>query len=347
MERAKAFYPGKRVAITGGLGFIGSNLAHRLVDLGAEVLLIDSMVPDYGGNLFNIADIRDRVRVNFADVRDANAMNYLVQGHHVIFNLAGQVSHIDSMRDPYTDLEINCRSQLSLLEACRHNNPEVKVVFASTRQVYGRPDRTPVDESHVARPTDVNGINKLAGEWYHIVYNNVYGVRATVLRLTNTYGPRQLIRHNRQGFLAWFIRLVLDGQEIPIFGDGQQRRDFTYVDDAVDALLLAGCTEGTDAEIYNLGGESASLLEVAELLISLAGRGSYRLVPFPPEKRVIDIGSYEADYSKIRQALGWEPRVSLREGLARTLAYYERYREHYVGPGVGRGLGAWDRGEGA
>ncbi len=329
MERAHAFYPGKRVAITGGLGFIGSNLAHRLVDLGAEVLLIDSMVPDYGGNLFNVADIRDRAQVNFADVRDANAMNYLVQDRDVIFNLAGQVSHLDSMTDPYTDLEINCRSQLSIMEACRHHNSSVKVVFASTRQVYGRPDRTPVDESHVARPTDVNGINKLAGEWYHVVYNNVHGVRATVLRLTNTYGPRQLMKHNRQGFLPWFVRQVLDDEQIQLFGDGQQRRDFTYVDDAVDAFLLAGCTEGTDAEIYNLGGESASLLQVIEMLIGLAGRGSYRLVPFPPEKQAIDIGSFEADYGKIRRALGWEPHVPLREGLRRTIAYYEEHGAHY------------------
>jgi len=329
MQRAVEYYRGKRVAITGGLGFIGSNLARRLLDLRAEVLLIDSMVPDYGGNLFNVADVRHRLHVNFADVRDANAMNYLVQGQEVIFNLAGQVSHIDSMLDPYTDLEINCRSQLSLLEACRRYNPTVKVVFASTRQVYGRPDRTPVDETHLARPTDVNGINKLAGEWYHIVYNNTHGVRATVLRLTNTYGPRQLMKHNRQGFLPWFIRQVIDDEEIQLFGDGSQRRDFTYVDDVADALLLAGCTEGTDADIFNLGGESASLLEIVELLIELAGRGSYRLVEWPPEKKVIDIGSYEADYTKIRQALGWEPKVSLREGLARTIDYYDKHREYY------------------
>jgi UDP-glucose 4-epimerase len=333
MQRAYDYYPGRRVAVTGGLGFIGSNLARRLLELGSEVLLIDSMVPDYGGNLFNVADVRDRLQVNFADVRDANAMNYLVQGRDVIFNLAGQVSHIDSMLDPFTDLDINCRSQLSLLEACRRYNPLVKVIYASTRQVYGRPDRTPVDESHVARPTDVNGINKLAGEQYHVVYNNAHGVRATVLRLTNTYGPRQLVKHNRQGFLPWFIRQVLDDEEIQLFGDGQQRRDFTYVDDVADALLLAGCTEGTDAQIYNLGGESASLLEIVQLLTRLAGRGRYRLVPFPAEKRVIDIGSYEADFGKIRDALGWRPSVSLAEGLARTLAYYDKYREQYwTGP---------------
>lgn len=329
MERAHAYYLGKQVAITGGLGFIGSNLALRLVELGSAVLLIDSMVPDYGGNLANIAGFQDRVRLNFADVRDVNAMNYLVQGQDVIFNLAGQVSHIDSMRDPYTDLEINCRSQLSLLEACRHHNSRVKVVYASTRQVYGRPDRTPVDETHVARPTDVNGINKLAGESYHIVYNNAHGVRASVLRLTNTYGPRQLMKHNRQGFLPWFVRQVLDDEEIQLFGDGQQRRDLTYVDDAVDAFLLAGCTDGTDGEIYNVGGCSASLREIVELLIALAGKGRYRLVPFPPEKRAIDIGSYEADYRKLTAALGWRPRVSLADGLARMLAYYTEHRAHY------------------
>src|SRR5579875_796643 len=329
MERAYAYYPRKRVAVTGGLGFIGSNLARRLVELGSDVLLIDSMVPDYGGNLFNVADLRDRVQVNFADVRDVNAMNYLVQGHDVIFNLAGQVSHIDSMLDPYTDLEINCRSQLSLLEACRHHNPRAKVVFASTRQVYGRPDRTPVDESHVARPTDVNGINKLAGEWYHIVYNHAHHVRATVLRLTNTYGPRQLMKHNRQGFLPWFIRQVLDDEEIQIYGDGQQRRDFTYVDDVVDAFLLVGCTSHTDGEIYNLGGDSASLLEVVKLLIEIAGRGRYRLVPWPPEKRVIDIGSYEADYRKLTEAVGWRPRTSLADGLREMIRYYEQRRKDY------------------
>jgi UDP-glucose 4-epimerase len=340
VQQATEFYAGKRVAITGGVGFIGSNLARRLLELGSEVLLIDSMVPDYGGNLYNVADIRDRAQLNFADIRDVHAMNYLVQGQHVIFNLAGQVSHIDSMDDPYTDLEINCRSQLSLLEACRRNNAGVKVVYASTRQVYGRPDRTPVDETHVARPTDVNGINKLAGEWYHIVYNNAYGVRAAALRLTNTYGPRQLMKHNRQGFLPWFVRQVLDGQEIQLFGDGSQRRDFTYVDDVVDAFLLVGCADSSDGQIYNVGGQSASLLEVVQLLIELANQGTYRVVPFPPDKLAIDIGSYEADYTKLRRELGWEPRVPLREGLARTIAYYRAHRAHYwVAPESGRAGG--------
>ena len=241
--------------ITGGLGFIGSNLAHRLVALGADVLLVDSLIPEYGGNLFNITGIENAVTVNVADVRQASTMNYLVQGREIIFNLAGQVSHIDSLRDPHTDLDINCRSQLTLLEACRHHNPDAKVIFASTRQIYGKPDALPVNERHLVRPTDVNGINKAAGEAYHLVYNNVFGVRACALRLTNVYGPRQLLRHNRQGFIGWFVRLVLEDREIQIFGDGSQIRDFVYVDDAVEAFLAAGATDAVNGEAFNVGGE--------------------------------------------------------------------------------------------
>jgi UDP-glucose 4-epimerase len=323
-------YRDKRVMITGGLGFIGSNLAHRLVDFGADVLIVDSLIPDYGGNLFNVEGIKDRVRINIADVRDASGMNYLVREQDYIFNLAGQVSHIDSMRDPYTDLEINCRSQLSLLEACRRHNPSVKVVYASTRQIYGAPDYLPVDEKHLLHPTDVNGINKMAGEWYHILYSNVYGIRATSLRLTNTYGPRQLMKHSRQGFIGWFVRLAIDGDEISVFGDGKQLRDLNYVDDVVDAFLLAGATDMVNGQVYNLGGrEPVSLLQIVETLKELNPQASYKLVPFPPEKKRIDIGDYYGDYSRIRTALGWQPQVSLREGLSKTIEYYRQYKEHY------------------
>src|SRR6187431_1790675 len=248
------FYRGRRVLITGGLGFIGSNLARQLVDLGADVLIVDSMIDDYGGNLFNIDGIENRVRVNIADVRQGSTMGVLVRGREIIFNLAGQVSHIDSMRDPFTDLDINCRSQLSILEACRKFNPGVKIVFAGTRQVYGKPDSLPVTEDHLVRPIDVNGINKAAGEYYHLLYNNVFGVRACSLRLTNVYGPRQLLKHNRQGFIAWFIRLAIEGGEIQIYGDGSQLRDFVYVDDAADAFLRAGASEACNGQVLNVGG---------------------------------------------------------------------------------------------
>lgn len=328
---APDFYRGRRVMITGGLGFIGSNLAHRLAGLGADVLLVDSLIPDYGGNLFNISGLESTVRVNVADVRQASTMNYLVRDREVIFNLAGQVSHIDSMRDPHTDLDINCRSQLTLLEACRHHNPAAKVVYASTRQIYGRPDTLPVTERQLVRPTDVNGINKAAGEYYHLVYNNVFGVRACALRLTNVYGPRQLLRHNRQGFIGWFIRLVLEDREIEVFGDGSQVRDFVYVDDAVEAFVAAGASDAVNGEAFNVGGdEHIAHRDLVALLVELAGQGRYRFVEWPPEKKVIDIGSFYADSTLFMARTGWAPTVRLRDGFARTLAYYRAHMAHYV-----------------
>jgi len=327
----REFYRGRAVMITGGLGFIGSNLARALVELGADVLLVDSLIPDYGGNLFNVDGIADRVRVNVADVRQQSTMNYLVRDRDIIFNLAGQVSHIDSMKDPYTDLEINCRSQLTVLEACRNHNPDVKVVFAGTRQVYGRPDSLPVTEAHLVRPTDVNGINKAAGEYYHLVYNNVFGVRACSLRLTNVYGPRQLIKHNRQGFVAWFIRLAIEDKTIQVYGDGSQIRDFVYVDDAADAFLRAGASEACNGEAFNVGGdEPISHRDLTSLLVDVAGSGRVEYVEWPPEKKAIDIGSFYADSSKFTRTIGWKPTVTLADGLRRTIDFYRRHLDQYL-----------------
>jgi UDP-glucose 4-epimerase len=317
-------FGGKRTLITGGLGFIGSNLAHRLVEHGAKVTLVDSLVPAYGGNPFNLRGIEEKVHINIADVRDEHSMAYLVQGQDYIFNLAGQVSHIDSMENPYIDLEINVRSQLSIMEACRKNNRKVKIIYTSTRQLYGKPLYLPVDEHHIAHPTDVNGINKLCGELYHILYNDVYGIRAISLRLTNTYGPRQLLKHSRQGFINWFIRLLVEGKEIQLFGDGSQMRDFNFVEDVVDALLLAAVSENANGEIFNLGGdEPISLKDLVELMIDVYGSGSYQLVPFPEEKKAIDIGSFYSDFTKIKTTLGWQPKIRLREGLKKTFDYYK------------------------
>ena len=327
----REYYRGRRVMVTGGLGFIGSNLAHHLVALGADVLLVDGMLPDYGGNLFNIADIKDCVHVNISDVRNDTVMGVLVRDREVMFNLAGQVSHIDSMNDPYTDLDINCRAQLSMLEACRRHNPGIRVVFAGTRQVYGKPDRLPVDEHHLVRPLDVNGVNKAAGEYYHLLYNNVFGVRACSLRLTNVYGPRQLIRHSRQGFIGWFIRLAIEDAEIQIFGDGSQMRDFVFVDDAADAFLRAGASAACDGEVFNVGGlEPISHRDLVALLLDVAGAGSMRYVPWPPDKLRIDIGSFYSDTSKFAGATGWRPTVPLREGISRTIEFYRANMPHYV-----------------
>jgi UDP-glucose 4-epimerase len=325
------FYAQRKVMVTGGLGFIGSNLVRQLADAGADVLIVDSLFPDYGGNPFNLQGLEDRVRIDIVDVRDAASMEALVRDREIIFNLAGQVSHIDSMRDPHTDLEINCRAQLSMLEACRKYNPGVRVVYAGTRQVYGRPDRLPVDETHLVRPADINGVNKAAGEYYHLLYNNVFGVRACSLRLTNVYGPRQLIRHNRQGFIGWFIRLAIEGKEIQVFGDGSQLRDFVFVDDAADAFMRAGASDRCDGEVFNVGGnEPVSHKDLVALLLEVAGTGSVRYVEWPEEKKRIDIGSFYTDSSKFRRAVGWEPRVDLRTGLERTIAFYRAHLREYV-----------------
>jgi UDP-glucose 4-epimerase len=327
----REFYRGRAVMITGGLGFIGSNLARALADLGARVLLVDSLIPDYGGNLFNIEGLAGRVQVNVADIRQQSTMNYLVRGLDVIFSLAGQVSHIDSMRDPYTDLEINCRSQLTVLEACRNHNPDVKVVFAGTRQVYGKPDSLPVTERHLVRPTDVNGINKAAGEYYHLVYNNVFGVRGCSLRLTNVYGPRQLISHSRQGFIGWFIRLAIEDRTIQIYGDGSQLRDFVYVDDAADAFLRAGASDACNGDVFNVGGdEPLSHRDLTGLLIKVAGSGRVEYVEWPPEKRAIDIGSFYADSTRFKTTTGWTPTVPIAEGLRRTVDFYRQHLDRYV-----------------
>ena len=320
----------KRTLITGGLGFIGSSLARRLVELGANVLLVDSLMPEYGGNLFNIAGIEDQVQLNISDVRDEHSMEYLLRGQDFCFNLAGQTSHMDSMRNPYADLEINCRAQLSILEACRKYNPDIKIVFASTRQVYGRPDYLPADERHPLRPVDVNGINKMAGEWYHILYNNVYGVRTCALRLTNTIGPRMRVKDARQTFLGTWIRLLIEGRPFEVW-DGDQLRDFTYVDDAVEAFLLAAGHDQSDGKVFNLGGDTVvSLKELATLLVQINGGGEFVVQAYPPEEKRIDIGDYYADFGRIRSDLGWMPSVPLPDALRRTLDFYRLHLPRYL-----------------
>ncbi len=324
-------YTGKNILITGGLGFIGSNLARYLVKFGSNVTLVDSLIPQYGGNLFNISDIRGEVELNICDVRDSNAMKHLVQGKDFLFNLAGQTSHVDSMTDPRTDLDINASAQLSILECCRQFNPDIKIVFASTRQLYGKPDYLPVDELHPTRPVDVNGINKLAGEWYHLLYSKVYGVRSCALRLTNTYGPGMRVKDARQTFLGIWVHNLLKGLPIKVFGDGEQLRDFNYVDDCVDALLLAGVNEISNGKVYNLGSnEVLGLKKLALKMMTLGYDGSYEIVPFPKDRESIDIGDYYSDYSLISDELNWLPKINMLSGLTRTMNFYKDNLQEYI-----------------
>jgi len=321
-------FDGKKVLITGGVGFIGSNLAIRLVREGADVTLLDSMLEEYGANLFNIKDIQDEVRLNFSDMRDEHSLKYLVRGKDYIFNLAGQVSHQDSMREPFMDLEVNTRAQLTLLESCRHYAPDAVVVFSGTRQIYGHPQYLPVDEAHPLSPPDVNGINKLAAEQYHQLYTKVYGVRTVSLRLTNTYGPRQLIKNARQGFIGW--NRAVTGETIQLFGTGEQVRDFTYVDDVVEAMRFVALNEAAYGDVFNLAGEKASLKDVAEMLIQFSGKGNVAIVPFPEERKKIDIGDFYGTSRKLEERVGWTPKVGLKEGLNRMVAYYMQYKDEYL-----------------
>ncbi len=320
----------KRVLITGGCGFIGSMLARRLLHHGARVTLVDSLIPLYGGNMANIADIRDKVWLNISDVRDPHAMSRLIRDQDYLFNLAGQTSHVDSMTDPFTDLEINATAQLSILEAVRKFNPSIRIVFASTRQLYGKPQYLPVDEKHPIVPVDINGIHKLAGEGYHMLYHKVYGIASTCLRLTNTYGPGMRVKDARQTFLGIWVKLLLNGQSIKVFGDGEQLRDFNYVDDAVEALVSAAICKEAVGEVMNLGSsEVTGLRQLAQRLIAVHGGGTWELVPFPAERKAIDIGDYYGDWARAKELLGWAPRVGLDEGLRRTLAYYQVHGAAY------------------
>ena len=328
------YYTNRKVLVTGGLGFIGSNLAIALVRRGAVVSIIDSMLPRYGANPHNIAPVADRVLVSHADLRDSDAVDGLVRDQEIIFSLAGQLSHLDSMRDPFTDLEINCRSQISLLESCRRMNPDVKLVFASTRQIYGRPQYLPVDEDHLLSPVDANGINKLAAERYYKLYNDVYGIRAVSLRLTNTYGPRMDLRSNTKGFIGVFVRKALQGETIEIFGDGKQRRDFNYVDDVVEAFLLAGEHRSVDGKNLNLGDLDTGsmvhdLLTFVQMLSELTGV-EYVCRPFPPDQKAIDIGDYYGTSRRFHEATQWSPTTGLHRGLAMTIQFFRENHDHYL-----------------
>lgn len=323
------FYNKKKVLITGGLGFIGSNLAIELVKRGARVAIIDALIANYGGNKFNIDSIAHNVRVDLVDIRDSKKMNELVRGQEIIFNLAGTLSHVDSMIDPLTDLEINCRAQLLLLESVRIYNPRVKIIFAGTRNQYGKAVQLPVTEDHPQEPTDINGINNIAAEKYHLMYTKVYGIPTVSLRMTNTFGPRHQMRHSRQGVLNWFIRQILDRETITLFGTGKQIRDVNYVDDVVDALLTVGSSPTGWGQAYNLGGTPVALVDFVKEVIDIVGNGKLQISGFPKDRKLIEVGDYIASWEKMKKTYGWVPKTSLQQGIEKTVEYYRRYRKYY------------------
>lgn len=326
-----SFWKNRRVLVAGGAGFIGSNLAIRLVNEGANVRVLDAMLPGLGANLFNLSEIKSRIQFIQMDLRDFELTKHHLAETEFVFNLAGNISHLDSMGDPCFDLSVNVESTVKLLEACRAVQPNAVVVFASTRQFYGPPQYLPVDERHPINPVDVNGINKYAAEAYYTLYSRVYAMKTVSLRLTNTYGPRQLISHSRQGFIGWFVNRMITRQPIQLYGGGTQERDFTYVDDVVDAMLCAATTPDCFGHVYNLSGQRTSLEALARTMIDICGRGELESVDFPPDKKRIDIGNYVGDASRFFSATHWKWKVSLNEGLKQMLSYYEKHHAHYLG----------------
>ncbi len=329
-DRRLEAFRGTKVLVTGGLGFIPSNVVHALVALASSVVVVDSLSPGQGGNRFNIKGIEDKVDVRIADIRDEAAMTDAVKGCDFVFNMAASVSHLDSLNDPFHDLDVNARGNLLMLEVIRKHAPRARVVYAGTRSEYGLIQSTPVREDHPLLPTEANSANKAVADMYHSAYHIAHGLYTVSMRLTNTYGPRMLVEHFRQGFINWFVRLAIEGGTFKLYGDGTQVRDLVYVDDTVRGLLLAPLVAGTAGQAFNIGsGAPVSLKQIAEMLVDITGKGRIEYVPFPEEAKRIEIGDYVADVQKITEVLDWHPVVPLREGLERSVRYFETYREHY------------------
>jgi UDP-glucose 4-epimerase len=323
-------FNGKSVLITGGMGFIGSNLAIRLAELGAKVTILDAMIPDYGGNEFNIAPVADDVRVNYCDIRDDTAVNYLVRGKDFIFHLAGQVCHLMSLSNPFPDIDMNIRGTAVIMEACRKYNPEAIVVYTGTRGQYGPSVSLPVNEEAPTNPKGIYEISNLTAEKIIRVYNDVHGVKSVLLRLSNIYGPRSQMKHSRFGVCNWFVRQAMDDAALQVFGDGSILRDFCYVDDTVDAILRVAVTEGAYGEIFNVGSDiPVSFLELVKTIIEVGKQGSWNYAEFTAERKAQEPGDFYSDVTKIARVAGWQPTTPLGEGLTKTFDYYRQYRHHY------------------
>ncbi len=323
-------FSGKSALITGGLGFIGSNLAIRLVKLGANVTLVDAMIPEYGGNPFNIEPIKHRVAINFGDIRDRHAMEWLVHDQDYVFHLAGQVSHVMSLTDPYPDIEYNIKGTVVVMEALRRFNSKAKLIFTGTRGQYGPAVKLPVSEDAPMNPKGIYEISNLTAEKIIQVYNDIHGIYSVLLRLTNIYGPRAQMKHPHYGVANWFVRLAIDNQVIPVFGNGGILRDFLYVDDCVDAILMAAVCEEAYGEVFNVGVDKpTNFKELAEMIVHITGTGRWEFAPFTTERKAQEPGDFYSNISKIKRVLGWEPSTDLQLGLAQTIAYYRQNKSQY------------------
>lgn len=323
-------FKNKKVIVTGGLGFVGSNLSIKLAELGADVLIVDNMLPREGGNLFNIEPVKDKVQINISDIRNADSMNHLVKGMDYIFHIAGQVNHVDSVKNPLNDLSINVEGTLIIMEALRKNNPSAKVIFTGTRGEYGSSLKLPVEESHAINPIGIYAITNFAAERIVLTYHNLHNVKSVCLRITNTYGPRHQMAHDEYGVFNWFIRKSMDNEVIPLFGDGRILRDYLYIDDLVESLVATALNDNVYGEVYNIGsGIPVSFIELANKIIEISGKGKADYTEFTSERKALEPGDYYADITKIKKAIKWEPKISLDDGIKKTIEYYSKNKKHY------------------
>lgn len=323
-------FKGKKILVTGGLGFVGSNLSIRLAELGADVLIVDNMLPRQGGNLFNIEPVKDKVKVNISDIRNAASMNHLVKNIDYVFHIAGQVNHVDSVKNPLNDLSINVEGTLIIMEALRMNNPGAKVIFTGTRGEYGSSLKLPVEESHAINPIGIYAITNFAAERIVLTYNNLHNIKSVCLRITNTYGPRHQMAHDEYGVFNWFIRKAIDNEVIPIFGDGRILRDYLYIDDLTESLLKTAISDKVYGEVYNIGsGIPLSFIDLANKIIKIAGSGKVDYTEFTSERKALEPGDYYADITKIKTDAGWEPKITLEDGIERTIKYYKQFKKYY------------------
>ncbi|MEM3071180.1 MAG: GDP-mannose 4,6-dehydratase [Candidatus Anstonellales archaeon] len=322
------FYRGKRILITGGLGFIGSNLSIRLCQFGSKVHILNKKPTNPSQAAFNIEPVKNQVIVTYSDTNDFQTLDECVQEKDIIFHLAGRGSHVDSILDPIGDASANALSALYLLKSIIKKEKKPKIIYSGTRGQYGNAKTLPVNEDHPKQPVDINGINKQAAEDYLLLYSRIGAIRACSLRMGNIYGPRMQMQNPNQGFISWFIRLAIDNKCLNVFGSGSQRRDFTYIDDLIDALLLCGMSDSTDSEAYNVGGDVYSVLEVAKLIVEVAGSGSVSITPYAEGHKKVEVGDFVPDVSKINK-LGWKPKTPFKEGLKMTIDYYRKYKEFY------------------
>ena len=326
----KQFYKNKKVLVTGGLGFLGSNLANHLAKLGASVTVLDCLLGQHGGNLFNIQSAGKKIRFVRGDIRDLNLVEKLVVAQDILFNIAAQTSHTASIQDPFLDADINVRGQINILESCKKINPKISIVYCSSRAVYGASPENPISESSLPNPLDIYAANKLVGEQYHKIYQRVYGIKTIILRVANGYGPCAQMKGPSFGILNWFTRLAMDDQEIKIFGDGKQVRDYVYVDDIVLAFLSAGMSTKLNGEVLNVAsGRGIPLINIVKKIVQAAGKGRIIYVPWPEQNKKIDVGDFVADIRNAKKFLNWKPQISLEDGIGSMVAFYKKNKKFY------------------